>query len=675
MLLGCECPNCHSSLEVDARLSGSEISCPECNSPLTVPEKVLGPGTVVSGFRLGELLGRGGMGEVYRAVQISLDRDVAMKIVGQHLVKDKEDIDQFLQEMKTLAKFRHPNIVTAYEAGEDGGVLFLAMEFVPGLNMEKRLAGGLVLSEQETLKLAKKLGEALRYAWEAFGVLHMDIKPGNILVDDKGEPMLADFGLARSIRDSVATDCRDIVGTPNYMSPEQCMGTDDLDCSSDVYSLGATLYHILTGQIPFKANSPTETMEKVRSDSLKDPREMNHRISAACVVLLSNMMARDPEKRYPDWRAFLSDLDRVLSGRQPLRHLADRGDSVILRKDFVQGSGTGSKKIMIKAVKPTTKRVPSATTVSVRQPDTSSSPMLLFILPILAVVGVVVLIAVLSSRRPPQYSVPEPRSAPAVINPVENVRVPASPPRVVTSLRRLSDQELSEVKNSLSRLNPKMSKASVILSDDNGLDVNLSNDSGVTDLSAFAGQPVRSLDANHTGVADISSLSGILTLKSLNLTGCPVKDLSPIKGLKLESLRIGWNVDDLSPLRGMPVTNLYVVGGTIRDLSPLDSSPIRVLSLEKLNDIEDLKPLAKLPLRRLRIAGNNRIANLTPLAALPLKRLELVYCPKIKDVSCLSNLKLVYCDLTGSGVTDLSPIKKMESLAGFIGPDGKRVSR
>ncbi|MBM4153589.1 MAG: hypothetical protein FJ221_00960 [Lentisphaerae bacterium] len=318
MQVSFRCPNCQCKMAIDAAAAGEAVTCPQCRAKVTVPQARLGPGVTLGGFRIERLVGAGGMGEVYLARQLSMDRPVALKILAAH-ARSREDKERFIQEVRTLARLEHPNIVTAHEAGEDGGHLFLAMGYVNGEALDRRLASQGRIPEREALKIVRKVGKALEYAWSEHRLLHRDIKPGNILIDAHGEPKLVDLGLAHSVQsaESGRAEKPRAAGTPNYMSPEQAEGRDDLDCRSDIYALGATLYHTITGQLPYAADTPDETLRLKFAEPLPDPRSLNPQVTPSCVALLTGMLSHDRAERYSTWKELLTDVDRVLSGKPP----------------------------------------------------------------------------------------------------------------------------------------------------------------------------------------------------------------------------------------------------------------------------------------------------------------------------------------------------------------------
>jgi len=332
MLITFDCPKCQSSLETEATAAGSEVECPQCQTSLTVPKRGVEPGTTVGGFRVEKRLGEGAMGQVFLARQLSTDRNVALKILPPEFTIREHLVQRFQNEVRIAARLEHQNIVTVYEAGEDSGIHFLAMGYVKGEPLDEKLEREGAMPQTEALQMVGRLAEALTYAWEEHRIVHRDIKPSNIMVDQRGEPKLTDMGLSKSMADdSGMTLSGTVMGTPNYMSPEQATGETELDFHTDMYSLGATLYHMLTGKIPFGSSSVVEVLQKQVSESLPDPRQFSPGISEACVGLMEIMLAKEPGQRYPDWDALRTDIDRALKGHQPSQVVPAVGQSVLLR--------------------------------------------------------------------------------------------------------------------------------------------------------------------------------------------------------------------------------------------------------------------------------------------------------------------------------------------------------
>jgi hypothetical protein len=309
-----QCTKCEARLEIDAESAGAEIACPTCGADQVVPRKGLESGTTIGGFKLVKLIGRGGMGEVYLARQLSLDRMVALKLLSRSGSLSGDAAERFVQEIRLTARLEHPYLVTAFEAGEDAGVLYLAMAYIRGASLHEHVRRRGPLSETDALILGRKLASALAHAWRELRLLHRDIKPSNILLDSNGEPRLADLGLAKCLdQNDGRTLAGALLGTPNYMSPEQAEGREDLDVRADIYSLGATLYTAVTGQIPYEAPSVMETLRRQAMEPLPDPRTFAPNLSDAFVELIGTLLARDRADRPKTWEALVALFDRLLT--------------------------------------------------------------------------------------------------------------------------------------------------------------------------------------------------------------------------------------------------------------------------------------------------------------------------------------------------------------------------
>ncbi len=314
MLVTFYCETCAAKLRINADSMGSELLCPECDTLLTVPQMQLGPGFVVGGFLIKHKLGEGGMGEVYLAKQLSLERDIALKILPSRFTRENSFVVRFLKEVHYQAKLDHPNIVTAYDAGEDNGVYFMAMAYVAGETLEEWLEREGTLPEKDALQVVRQVARALEYASGEKGIIHRDIKPANIMLTPTMHAKVLDMGLSKNTLEKTSTTVADtLMGTPNYMSPEQIDHPQDLDTRSDMFSLGMTLYHMLTGRIPFEESGYLKTLQRHAREKLEDPRDLVPGISEGTVLLLARMLARDPDDRYPDWDSFLEDLHKVVS--------------------------------------------------------------------------------------------------------------------------------------------------------------------------------------------------------------------------------------------------------------------------------------------------------------------------------------------------------------------------
>jgi tRNA A-37 threonylcarbamoyl transferase component Bud32 len=266
-------------------------------------------------YELIEELARGGVGVIYRARQLSLNRVVALKMIRDSHLASPRSIQRFQIEAEAAAKLEHPNIVPIYEFGELEGQQFLSMKLVEGQDLAKRLHG-VPMDARPLAQLMATLARAIHYAHQR-GILHRDLKPANVLIDAHGQPHVTDFGLAKlPDHEANLTLSRDILGSPNYMAPEQAAGkTHELTTAADVYSLGAILYELLTGRAPFLADTPLETLRQVTQDEPRPPSALYRFADRDLQTICLKCMEKDPARRYGSAEKLAEDLERWLDGR------------------------------------------------------------------------------------------------------------------------------------------------------------------------------------------------------------------------------------------------------------------------------------------------------------------------------------------------------------------------
>ncbi len=259
-------------------------------------------------------IARGGMGVVFRARQVSLNRTVALKMILAGQLADDTDVKRFYTEAEAAANLDHPGIVPIHEVGQHEGQHYFSMGFVEGQSLSQHLAEG-PLPSREAAELIRRVSEAIEYAHQ-HGVIHRDLKPANILLDQNGNPRVTDFGLAKRVQgDSGLTGSGQIMGTPSYMPPEQAGGPrGDVGPAADVYALGATLYALLTGRPPFQAATAMDTVIQVISDEPVPPRRLNASIPRDLETICLKCLEKEPRRRYGSARALAEDLIRFLSG-------------------------------------------------------------------------------------------------------------------------------------------------------------------------------------------------------------------------------------------------------------------------------------------------------------------------------------------------------------------------
>ncbi|MDY7009584.1 MAG: serine/threonine-protein kinase [Planctomycetota bacterium] len=278
------------------------------------------PAQQIPGYQILSKLGSGAMATVFKARQLSLDRLVAIKVLPRRFSENPEYVERFYKEGKAAAKLNHANIVQAFDVGEAGGYHYFVMEYVEGHTVYDELAGGKVFSEAEALKIAIEIAEALAHSHER-GLIHRDVKPKNIMITTEGVAKLADMGLARLAEDTQAAQAEagKAYGTPYYISPEQIRGEMDIDFRADIYGLGATLYHMVTGQVPFEADTPVAVMNKHLKEPLLPPDHVNTSLSVGLGEVVEVMMAKQREDRYASTIDLLIDLKSVARGEPPLQ--------------------------------------------------------------------------------------------------------------------------------------------------------------------------------------------------------------------------------------------------------------------------------------------------------------------------------------------------------------------
>jgi len=273
----------------------------------------------IPGYKVLGKLGSGAMAVVYKAKQLSLDRIVAIKVLPKKFVQKSDYVERFYKEGRLAARLNHNNIVQAIDVGEIGGLYYFVMEYVEGKTLYDDLSKGKVFSEKEALDIVIQIAKALAHA-HAQGLIHRDVKPKNIMIHKDGTVKLADMGLAREASDIKAArhEQGKTFGTPYYIAPEQIRGDIDIDGRADVYSLGGTLYHMVTGRVPFEANSPSEVMKKHLHEPLIPSDHINTALSAGISEVIELMMAKNRNDRYKDMAEALADLQAVRDGRSPL---------------------------------------------------------------------------------------------------------------------------------------------------------------------------------------------------------------------------------------------------------------------------------------------------------------------------------------------------------------------
>lgn len=338
-----QCPECGAVVAVDNTDLGIEVQCGNCSKIVTSPSKRVEPGVVIADFIIQKELGRGGMGVVYLAHQISLDRPAALKILSDAYTNNAEFVVGFIKEARAAAKLNHPHIVQAYAVGEDEGLFYFAMENIDGETMKDVLKREKIIPVDEAISIIQQIAEALNYAWMEQRLIHRDIKPDNIMLTSSGRAKLADLGLARVAGDIDDSESDEVMGTPQYISPEHLTGAP-MDGRSDIYSLGATFYHFVTGRFAFEGKSAAEIAQKHLTEPLVPPNQVNPDVPECVSRIIEKMMAKDPIMRYQDAEALVDDLriaKKLIETNGGKESSVPKGKIQLHRKDA--GAAAGAK--------------------------------------------------------------------------------------------------------------------------------------------------------------------------------------------------------------------------------------------------------------------------------------------------------------------------------------------
>ncbi len=619
-------------------------------------------------YKLLKKIGEGGMGIVYLAEDTVVGRKVALKVLPKRRASDAEFLTRFKREAKSTGKLNHENIVTAFTIGEEMGFNYYVMEYCEGEPLDDVLDRDGFLSWDMATGIAVQVARGLQHAHE-HGILHRDIKPGNIFLTTSGVAKILDMGLSKNIADEDSgfnTASGMAVGTPHYISPEQARGDKVIDGRTDIYSLGATLYHLVTGSTPFQGSSAAVIMMKHLNDSLPNPQDIRDDVPEGLSQTIQKMMAKDPGDRYRDCGELLVDLELISAGKTPASKPVEDMKSSVAKRKAVRGAADAAR------VRPTALAHVGAS----RQPHSSRQAVLpvwrskvKFILAGAAAVllcAAVYYFAFRTTVKPDERAeiekrVPNPAPTP-VPNPKTTAPVAVRPPprdpktdvaapvdEWIRTIQKLpGEEQLARVIEALIKLNP-------------GYEGQLNKrieDGQVTEL-------VIKSDA----LADISPLRALTALRKLTVEGIldpdnpqrgrnRIVELSPLKHMPLTVLGLSaTSAVDLSPLKHMQLTDLDVSGSFVSDLSVLKGMPLKHLSC-MITPVSDLAPLAGTGLERLNIHATP-VKDLTPLAGHKLKVL-VASGTKIGDLSPLKNMPLANLDVSGSFVTDLTPLLSMQ---------------
>ena len=322
------CPFCYYTITTDDRSRGYPVKCSGCGKNVQIPPGRFDPGCIIGDFVILNKLGAGSIGSVYKAVQLSLDRQVALKILSPEY-SSGHGIDDFLREARVAAKLSHANLVQSLAVGEEDGTCYMAMTYVNGENLKSRLRREGRIPVDEALHIVQQVAEALFYAWDEAGLIHRDVKPENIMTTEDGIIKLTDLGLA--IKQSDLSENMEISGTPSYMSPEQFTGAK-LDPRTDIYSLGVTLYQLISGRLPFDGQTIKTLAVQHHEGKYTPLKELIPGIPSEVDALLKKMMAVNPEDRFPGMEELLKAIWTLRQKTAPNKSLVPDVHTISIKR-------------------------------------------------------------------------------------------------------------------------------------------------------------------------------------------------------------------------------------------------------------------------------------------------------------------------------------------------------
>lgn len=576
-------------------------------------------GQTFAGCEVLKKLGQGGMGAVYKARDINLDRMVALKTLSNDLAQDPEFITRFRREASLAAKLDHPNLIRVFSAGEFESLYYITMELVEGESARDRLVRDGKLPLAEVLTIGVFVAEALDHGWQHAKLIHRDIKPANIFLSNTGQVKLGDLGLAKSAdENSGLTTTGQAVGTPFYISPEQGLGEKEIDFRSDIYSLGCTLYHLITGEPPYACPSSMAVIHKHIYDPPPGILDKIPDCPMTLAILLAKMMAKQPNARHQSYTELIAEMQRV-------------------RYRLLEPV----------APVPASKALSAASASRLDQKRQQSHALAYCVI----ATALITIGAGLWIWEPWKSDIAKP--PPSVAN--SRTETPKPSPSTASSLTQEAatlpaERQVQHVLARLKELTP-------------GLACN--------ETHTIEGGNVTKLSiASTAGFSDISPLQALADLRSLEYTvsaaECPLVDLQPLRNLSLVELKLRHvAINDLTPLVKMPLEILHLDSCSCVEISPLKGMQLKRLSLWS-SPVSNLDPLAGMPLEWLNCSGT-KVLNLTPLRDAKLIQL---FCDNtnVSDLSPLRDmpLRILRCDLETAkqNMAVLQAIATLENING-----------
>lgn len=600
-------------------------------------------GLVVGNYVVLDKLGKGGMGAVYKAQHKRMKRVVALKMLPSSATKSPDAVKRFQREVEAAAKLSHPNIVTAYDADEAKGVHFLVMEYVEGQDLHAQVEGLGTLSVARAVDYGIQAAKGLDYA-HSQGIIHRDIKPRNLLVDKNGTVKILDMGLAR-IEEAVSgadasaneglTQSGQVMGTLDYMSPEQALDTKTADVRADIYSLGCTLYYLLAGRPPYSGDTVGKKIVAHREDPIPSLRAIRNDAPESLDLVFQKMLAKRPEDRQQSMSEVISDLlgCALHAGAVATTSFPPTSDPYAETMDFMQedtgrpaeATSTLDELFPGEPIQITERLVAPSRRYGKRR--TRQRKVL-----VSAVAGgaalLLLLLGITLIMRTPERTlvakIDQPKATDQALSGQGEALIERTDDAFVRQVAALpAEQQVARVVARLMELNPgydgkewhsiqngqvtKLTVQNTTIKDISPLRalVHLKElrcggiqdgHSPLADITVVKDLPLELFYCNNAELSDVSPLKGT-PLKAFGCSGTNLTDISPLRGMPLDTVEITWGIfGDLSPLRGMSLTKLSCFYTNVTDLSPVKDMPLKELrwKFDPKRDTEILRSITTL---------------------------------------------------------------------------------